>query len=152
LTRRGQSWRSRSTGRSDWSADFGEEFPKEILDAINAEYDSREQSDDREERLKRVMDRFANRWKPSHARVQPADTDITTTPTSPGTVPRSPIDSPTKPRKPRKKKKVVVVRGRGATPSSASLTPGQRPPSARRSARESRTVAGSPRRTSTTPA
>lgn len=46
---------------SDWSADFGGKVPKEILDAINAEYDSREQSDDREERLKRVMDRFADR-------------------------------------------------------------------------------------------
>jgi hypothetical protein len=103
---------SRSVKPSDWSADFGGKVPKEILDAINAEYDSREQSDDREERLKRVMDRFADRWKASRARVQPAETDTTTTPTSPGTVPRSPIDSPTKPRKPRKKK-VVVVRGRG---------------------------------------
>ncbi len=103
---------SRSVKPSDWSADFGGKVPKEILDAINAEYDSREQSDDREERLKRVIDRFAGRWKASRARVQPAETDTTTTPTSPGTVPRSPIDSPTKPRKPRKKK-VVVVRGRG---------------------------------------
>ncbi len=103
---------SRSVKPSDWSSDFGGEVPKEILDAINAEYDSREQSDDREERLKRVMDRFANRWKASRARVQPAATDTTTTPTSAGTAPRSPIDSPTKPRKPRKKK-VVVVRGRG---------------------------------------
>jgi hypothetical protein len=103
---------SRSVKPSDWSADFGGKVPKEILDAINAEYDSREQSEDREERLKRVMDRFADRWKASRARVQPAETDTTTTPTSPGTVPRSPIDSPTKPRKPRKKK-VVVVRGRG---------------------------------------
>lgn len=103
---------SRSVKPSDWSGDFGRIVPKEILDAINAEYDSREQSDDREERLKRVMDRFADRWKASRARVQPAETDTTTTPTSPGTVPRSPIDSPTKPRKPRKKK-VVVVRGRG---------------------------------------
>lgn len=103
---------SRSVKPSDWSADFGGKVPKEILDAINAEYDSREQSDDREERLKRVMDRFADRWKASRARVQPAETDTTTTPTSPGTAPRSPIDSPTKPRKPRKKK-VVVVRGRG---------------------------------------
>lgn len=103
---------SRSVKPSDWSGDFGRIVPKEILDAINAEYDSREQSDDREERLKRVMDRFADRWKASRARVQPAETDTTTTPTSPGTAPRSPIDSPTKPRKPRKKK-VVVVRGRG---------------------------------------
>lgn len=103
---------SRSVKPSDWSGDFGGKVPKEILDAINAEYDSREQSDDREERLKRVMDRFADRWKASRARVQPAETDTTTTPTSPGTAPRSPIDSPTKPRKPRKKK-VVVVRGRG---------------------------------------
>jgi hypothetical protein len=142
---------SRSVKPSDWSADFGGKVPKEILDAINAEYDSREQSEDREERLKRVMDRFADRWKASRARVQPAETDTTTTPTSPGTVPRSPIDSPTKPRKPRKKK-VVVVRGRGGDTVIVSLIRGRRLPSARRSAWVSRTVAGSPRRTSTTPA
>jgi hypothetical protein len=103
---------SRSVKPSDWSAEFGERLPKEILDAINAEYDSREHSDDREERLKRVMDRFAKRWKAPRARVQPKKTDTTTTPTGPGSAPRTPIDQPAQPRRPRKKK-VVVVRGRG---------------------------------------
>jgi hypothetical protein len=101
----------RSVKPADWSAEFGEKLPEEILDAINAEYESREHSDDREERLRRVMDRFAKRWKAPRARVQKADTDTTTTPTAPGSAPRSPIDSPTQPRKPRKKR-VVVVRGR----------------------------------------
>lgn len=101
----------RSVKPADWSAEFGENLPKEILDAINAEYESREHSDDREERLRRVMDRFANRWKAPRARVQKTDTDTTTTPTGPGTAPREPIDSPTKPRKTRKKR-VVVLRGR----------------------------------------
>lgn len=103
---------SRSVKPADWSAEFGEKLPKEILEAINAEYESREHSDDREERLRRVMDRFANRWKAARARVQSTDTDTTTTPTGPGTAPRSPIDSPTQPRKARKKR-VVVLRGRG---------------------------------------
>jgi hypothetical protein len=102
----------RSVKPADWSAEFGEQLPQEILDAINAEYESREHSDDRDERLRRVMDRFADRWKASRARVQKTDTDTTTTATAPGTAPRSPIDSPTQPRKPRKKR-VVVVRGRG---------------------------------------
>jgi hypothetical protein len=57
------------------------------------------------------MDRFADRWKAPRARVQTANSDTTTTPTGPGTTPRSPIDSPTQPRKTRKKR-VVVLRGR----------------------------------------
>lgn len=102
---------SRSVKPADWSAEFGEKLPEEILAAINAEYDSREHDDDHEERLKRVADRFAKRWRAPRARVQATDTDTTTTPTSPGTPPRTPIDSPAQPRKPRKKK-VVVVRPR----------------------------------------
>jgi len=101
----------RSVKPADWSAEFNENLPKEILEAIEAEYESREDSDDREERLKRVMDRFAARWKAPRARVQNAGTDTTTTPTGPGTAPRPPIDSPTQTRKARKKR-VVVVRGR----------------------------------------
>lgn len=102
---------SRSVKPSDWAADFGEDLPKEILDAINAEYETREHDGDRDERLKRVVDRFGKRWKASRARVQSKGANTTTTPTSPGTTPRAPIDSPPRPRKPRKKK-VVVVRGR----------------------------------------
>ncbi len=102
---------SRSVKPSDWAADFGENLPKEILDAINAEYETRQHDGDREQRLKRVVDRFGKRWKADRARVQATDTDTTTTPTSAGTAPRTPIDTPTKPRKPRTKK-VVVVRSR----------------------------------------
>jgi hypothetical protein len=102
---------ARSVKPADWSGEFGEKLPQEILDAINAEHDSREHSDDREERLKRVLDRFAKRWRAPRARVQDSDTDTTTTPTSPGSAPRTPIDSPARPRKPRKKR-VVMVRGR----------------------------------------
>lgn len=103
---------SRSVKPADWSAEFGEKLPKEILEAINAEYDSREHSDDREERLKRVIDRFSKRWKAPRARVQDKDTDTTTAPTAPGSVPRAPLDTPSQPRRPRRKK-VVIVRGRG---------------------------------------
>ena len=102
---------SRSVKPADWSAEFGEKLPQEILDAINAEYESRDHDDDREERLKRVMDRFAKRWRAPRARVQEMSTDTTTTATALGTAPRTPIDSPSRPRKPRKKR-VVVVRGR----------------------------------------
>lgn len=107
---------SRSVKPSDWASAFGKKLPPEILDAINAEYESRDHDDDREERLKRVVDRFGKRWKAPRARVQTKDTDTTTMATSPGTAPRAPIDSPTQPRKPRKKKK-VVVRGRSGDPT-----------------------------------
>jgi hypothetical protein len=104
---------ARSVKPSDWAEPFGEKMPKEILDAINAEYESREHSDDQEERFRRVMDRFSKRWRTQRARVQAEDTDTTTTPSSPGSSPRAPIDSPTpRPRKKRTTKK-VVVRGRG---------------------------------------
>jgi hypothetical protein len=103
----------RSVKPADWAEAFGENLPQEILDAISAEYESREQSDDREERFKKVMDRFSKRWRAPRARVQDKETDTTTTGTSSGTSPRAPIDSPTpRTRKPGATKK-VVVRGRG---------------------------------------
>jgi len=103
---------ARSVKAADWAEAFGEIMPKEILDAINAEFESREQSDDQEQRFRRVMDRFAKRWRVPRARAQAEDTDTTTNPTSPGTTPRAPIDSPTpRPRNKRSAKK-VVVRGR----------------------------------------
>jgi hypothetical protein len=110
----GSGLSARSVKPADWSAEFGEKLPPEILDAINAEYDSRERSDDREERLKRVMDRFTKRWKAPRARVQKEDNDTTTEPTSPGSAARLPIDQPTQPRRPHqaRRKKVVVMRGR----------------------------------------
>ena len=117
---------SRSVKPSDWASAFGAKLPAEILDAINAEYESRDHDDDREERLKRVVDRFGKRWKAPRARVQAKDTDTTTTPTSPGTAPRAPIDSPTQPRKPRRKKK-VVVRGRSGDPMIGQPGSGETP-------------------------
>lgn len=110
----GSGLSARSVKPADWSAEFGEKLPQEILDAINAEYETRERSDDREERLKRVMDRFAKRWKAPRARAQQDDADTTTEPTSTGSAPRLPIDQPTQPRRPRqsRRKKVVVMRGR----------------------------------------
>ncbi len=104
---------SRSVKPADWSEEFGEKMPKEILDALNAEYASREHSDDREERLRKVMDRFSKRWRATRARVEDKDTDTTTSPTSRGTIPRQPVDVPRPTRKPRKRKKVVINRGRG---------------------------------------
>lgn len=123
----------RSVKPADWSADFGESLPQEILDAINAEYESREHDDDREERLRRVMDRFAKRWRAPRARIQTDEADTTTVATAAGTAPRTPIDSPPRPRKQRKRK-VVVVRGRagetvvgqpdaGDTPAKKTLVP-----------------------------
>ena len=106
----------RSVKPADWSAEFGENLPKEILDAINAEYAAHEHTDDQEERLKRVMDRFSKRWRATRARLQTENTDTTTTATSPGSAPRAPIDLPTpRPRKPRKRK-VVIIRGRAGGP------------------------------------
>lgn len=102
----------RSVKPADWSEEFGEKLPKEILDAINDEYAAKEAPDDREERLRRVMDRFSKRWKAKRARVQSEDTDTTTNPTGPGSSPRAPIDSPTTRRTSTRRKK-VVVRGRG---------------------------------------
>jgi hypothetical protein len=107
---------SRSVKPADWSEEFGRNMPKPILDAIAADYAAREDSDDRSERLKKVADRFSKRWKATRARVQETDTDsdTTTTPTMPGTSPRQPIDQPTRPRRTRKRKK-VVVRGRSGS-------------------------------------
>ncbi|GAB3795056.1 hypothetical protein GCM10028798_03140 [Humibacter antri] len=100
---------SRSVKPSDWAGEFGENLPKEIYDAINDEFQSRDPDDDREQRLQRVLDRFAKRWKAPRARVQTNGTDTTTTAATLGTPPREPIDSPTpRPRKPKGPKKVVV--------------------------------------------
>ena len=104
----------RSVKPADWSEEFGENLPQEILDAINAEYAAHEQTEDQEERFKRVMDRFSRRWRATRARVQTENADTTTTPTSPGSAPRAPIDLPTpRPRKPRRRK-VVIIRGLAA--------------------------------------
>jgi len=103
---------ARSVKPADWSEEFGEKLPAEILDAINAEYQSKTDPSDREERLKRVMDRFGKRWKAPRARVQDEGADTTTQPSAPGTASRAPIDSPTPTRRRPRTKRKVVIRGR----------------------------------------
>jgi hypothetical protein len=104
---------ARSVKPSDWAGEFGENLPKEIYDAINDEFQSRDTDDDREQRLQRVLDRFSKRWKAPRARVQSADTDTTTSAATPSTTPREPIDSPTPRSRRAKGPKKVVVAGRG---------------------------------------
>lgn len=104
----------RSVKPSDWAEEFGENLPKPILDAINAEFQSRDQDEDREQRLQRVLDRFSKRWKAPRARSVDESPDTTTLPATPGTTPRAPIDSPSpRPRKPSGPKKVIVPRRDG---------------------------------------
>jgi hypothetical protein len=102
---------------SDWADMFAEQMPPAIQQELRAAYAAENESDEaREERLKRIMDRFSKRWKAMKARtIKPGadDDDTTTDPTSQGTAPRTPIDSPTPARTPKKGKKRVVVRGRG---------------------------------------
>ncbi|GAB4078709.1 ATP-binding protein [Nostocoides australiense] len=121
----------RSVKPSDWAEEFGEKLPKAILDAINAEFESRDQDEDREQRLQRVLDRFSKRWKAPRARVESVEPDTETTLATPGTTPRTPIDSPSpRPRKASGPKKVVVPRrgdgqtlgqpGQGDTPAKTT--------------------------------
>lgn len=106
----------RSVKPADWSEEFGEKMPQEIVDAINAEYAAQERNDDQEERLKRVMDRFSKRWRAARARVPAVNPDTTTIPASSGSAPRAPIDLP--PPRPRnvRKRKVVIIRPRPTNP------------------------------------
>lgn len=108
----------RSVKPADWSEEFGSKLPKEILDAIDAEYKSRDTHSNRDERLKRVVDRFSKRWKATRARIQEKDADTTTTPTGTGSPQRAPIDSPTPARRTTLTTKRVIVRRR---PGEASI-------------------------------
>src|SRR5262249_47050807 len=112
---------------ADWSEEFGEKLPQEILDAINAEYAAQEHTEDQEERLKRVMDRFSKRWRATRARVQSENTDTTTTPTSPGAQSRAPIDLPSPHQRKRRKRKVVIIRPRSTDPTIGQPGTGNTP-------------------------
>jgi hypothetical protein len=114
----------RSVKPADWSDEFAEKMPAEIIDAINAAHDeTKAMSEDREQRLKRVMDRFSKRWRVRRARAS-EDGDTTTRPTSVGTAPRTPIDSPTLRRK--GKRRVVVSRhGRGGQTTIGQIGTGE---------------------------
>lgn len=102
----------RSVKPGDWAEAFGENIPDEIQAALLAAADDARKTDEsHHERMKRVMDRFKDRWTATRARITIAgDTaDTTTVPTSPGTAPRAPIDSPP-PRRPRKKRVIIAPR------------------------------------------
>ncbi len=101
----------RSVKPADWSEEFAEKMPSEIEAAVNAAHEeSRKSDEDRDERMKRIMDRFKKRWNAPRARKTEDGGDTTTAPTGSGAVPRTPIDSPTPTRRPRKGQKRVVVR------------------------------------------
>jgi len=104
----------RSVKPSDWAQEFAEWMPDEIEAAIAELHEQMAGSDEgRAERLKKVWDRFAKRWKAARARVTTSDADTTTQPTSPGSEPRQqrePIDSPTPRHK--GKRRVSTRRGR----------------------------------------
>lgn len=109
----------RAVKPQDWADAFAEAMPPEIEAAIKAAHvESKLSAEDRNERLHKVMDRFSKRWKAVRARVvsEPKDGDTTTSPVSPGSAPRAPIDSP-RPTTRRTSKKKVVVRGRAGAPT-----------------------------------
>lgn len=118
----------RSVKPADWSEDFSYHMPPQIQAAIDAAHDeSRQTSEEREERMRRVMDRFKKRWRAPRARTTDEGADTTTKPASPGTAPRAPIDSPTQTRRPRKKVKRVQIRGRSGASTIGTPATGTAP-------------------------
>lgn len=119
----GRGISSRSVKVGDWAEPFGDEMPQAIQDALREARDSNSSnSADRDDRLKRVMERFSKRWHTQKARVKGTsknEPDTTTEPSQPGTEPRTPIDAPvtTTRSKPAKRKKRVVVSGRAGDKS-----------------------------------
>lgn len=113
----GQGISSRAVKVSDWADQFGEHMPDEIQEALREARDQNSQNPaERDERLKRVMERFSKRWHAPKARTNgklPAPPDTTTDPAQAGAEPRTPIDAPvTTTRSGPKKKKRVVTTGR----------------------------------------
>jgi hypothetical protein len=105
---------ARSIKPSDWAEEFADRMPTEIEAALAAAHQDNRASDaERQERLKRVMDRFSKRWRAPRAKVAADDdkADTTTKPTSPGTAPRQRPDAPVTPRR-RPGRKRVVIQGR----------------------------------------
>lgn len=105
---------ARSVKPSDWAEEFADKMPPEIEAALNAAHqENQATTEERQERLKRVMDRFSKRWRAQRARVTPEDvgTNTTTRPTTPGTAARQRPDVPVTHRV-RRGRKHVVIRGR----------------------------------------
>jgi hypothetical protein len=105
----------RSVKPSDWSDAFAERMPDTIQSALNAAHESsRSNSEERQERLKRVMDRLSNRWRAPRARVAEHG-DTKTRPSTPGTASRQRPDVPGSELRKRRGRKRVVIRGRGGS-------------------------------------
>lgn len=123
---------SRSVKVADWAEQFGDRMPRAIQDALREARDvNASNAADRDDRLKRVMERFSKRWLAPRGRVtRPRDRqpDTTTEPTQQGTAPRTPIDVPvTTSRTPTKRKKRVVVSGRGGDRTLGPTETGDEP-------------------------
>lgn len=107
---------SRSVKPSDWAEEFAEHMPAEIQAALDAAHEgSKATSEERNERLKRVMDRLSKRWRAPRARIGDEGADTQTRPSSPGTAPRQRPDVPVAEPRKRRGRKRVVVRGRSGT-------------------------------------
>ena len=104
---------SRSVKPSDWAGEFAERMPDAIQNAINATQESVQTNEQREERLKRVMDRLSKRWRTPRARAT-EEGDTTTRPTSLSPAPRQ-RPEPANPR-------VAETPGLGSEPSSDPAT------------------------------
>jgi len=126
-----------STGRADlyWIDDKGSDsvkpgrfaelftaaMPDEIQAAIDDAFSSTRTDDSREERLRRVMDKFGTRWRAPRAFVTPKAPDTTTEPHAGAE--REPIDSPGGGRRGVKRKRRVTVKrrpGSGGSTGSGS--------------------------------
>ena len=115
----------RSVKPGDWAQPFSDNMPEEIVQAVSQESLSMDADDNRLERFKRVADRFAKRWRIKRARATSDVGDTTTSPVSPGTIPRTPLDVPTAtPRKTRGPRKVVVKGRKGQNELGAPGAPG----------------------------
>jgi hypothetical protein len=110
----------RSVKPSDWADELAERMPDAIQKALSAAHeDVPANNEERQERLKRVMDRLSKRWRAPRARVS-EEGDTTTRPSSPGTAPRQRPDVPVSELRKRRTRKRVIIRGR-----SGSRTLGQ---------------------------
>jgi hypothetical protein len=117
----------RSIKPSDWAEQFADHMPEEIEAALTAAHeDSKATSEERQERLRRVMDRFSKRWRAPRACVVTENADTTTKPVTTGTTPRQRPDIPV-PEHHRKPRKRVVIRPRQGEPTLGHIATGATP-------------------------
>jgi hypothetical protein len=108
-----------------WAQAFNDQMPQEIIDAVSEETLSGSEDEDRQDRFKRVADRFAKRWRIKKARITENEGDTTTHPTSPGASARTPLDvPPPTSRKPKGPRKISVKGRKGKNELGAPGTPG----------------------------